>query len=67
MIDRERELTLGAEVLIDGVKEAEFQENVVIRLHCLSQVNQEEHPEGIDVFREHTRHLCEVLYIIYYT
>ena len=54
-------LTLGAEVLVDGVEQPQLQECVILHLHCLLEVNQEEHPEGIDVLREDVRHLGEVL------
>ena len=54
-------LTLGAEVLVDGVEQPQLQERVVLHLHCLLEVNQEEHPEGIDVLCEDVRHLGEVL------
>ena len=57
----ERKLTLGAEVLVDGVKKSEFLQNVVFSLHSLPQVHKEQHPEGINVLREHSRHLGEIL------
>lgn len=52
---RERErLTLRAEVLVDSVEEPQFLQYVVLSLHGLLQVHQEQHPEGIDVFGEDT-------------
>ena len=54
-------LTLGAEVLVDCVEQPQLEERVVLHLHGLPQVNQEQHPEGIDVAGEDSGHLGEVL------